>query len=153
MVDFKTLIVIGWVVAFGGGMALGGAFALSYNHVKIGRLEFHLGMRTYKGLAYLIVGPAVIVAGAGSLITLANTGQWLPGDYRDSQIWVDFLWFQVRVVAPLSALWGAGILARQAWFSRHPRKEPAGDARVHAEGLTARERRGPGAAANKDKRT
>jgi hypothetical protein len=153
LIDFKTLIAICWVVMFGGGVALGGVFALSYSHVKIGRLEFRLGMRTYRGLAYLIMGPAVAIAVAGSFITMANTGQWPPGDYRDSEIWVGLCWLLVLAVAPLSALWGAGILARQAWHSRHARKESAGDARVHAEVVTTGERPSPGAADRKDKKT
>lgn len=153
MVDFKTVVAVGWLVMYTSGAALLGVLSLSYGHVKVGRLEFHLGMRTFEGLAYLIMGPAVAVAVAGSYITRANTGEWGPDDFRTSVVFIDFCWFLVLAMAPISALWGAGILVRTAWHRRDRRKDLADPDRIHAEDSKTVEWLSPGAASKKHKKT
>ena len=102
-------------------------FALQRRGVRIGGRRIQPSEPTsdvLSGLLMALMGPVVVVSGAGHYILQAGTGSFqLPGDFRNSQAWVDALYVFMAIAAPVSFVFGLcasaqALLRRRAGLRR-----------------------------------
>jgi hypothetical protein len=113
---------IGFLVLFGlAGLTLA-LFALQKRGVRIGGRRIQPSEPTRDvlfGLLMALIGPIIIVSGAGHYILQAGTGYFqVPSDFRNSQAWVDGLYVFMAIAAPLSIAFGL-VVSAGALMSRH----------------------------------
>lgn len=118
---------IGFPVLIGLGAVFFALFVLQKRGVRIGERRIQPSEPTRDVLGSLLmalVGPVSIVSGAGHYILQAGTGYFqVPGDFRNSQAWVDWLYVFMAIAAPL---WVVFCLAASAsaLMRRHRLQHP-----------------------------
>jgi len=90
-------------------------WALSRRGARIGEIRIQPSEPTRDvmlGLLMALMGPVIIVSGAGHYILQAGTGYFqVPSDFRNSQAWVDALYVFMAIAAPLSICFGLAMSA------------------------------------------